>query len=155
MTDTSSFKLQVDLDLPIYGSAKNFVVSDTFPIDLSNYTNVTNAEFKVITDNGMPIDLAMQGFFANANGTVIDSFYTNSTVVLKGAPVGSDGLPRSIQTNESSVKVEADKLKRVLPAKKLIIRYSFSTTNNGSVPVKLTSTQDVRVRIGVKFGIKQ
>ncbi len=155
MTDTSSFKLQVDLDLPIYGSAKNFVVSDTFPIDLSNYTNVTNAEFKVITDNGMPIDLAMQGFFANANGTVIDSFYTNSTVVLKGAPVGSDGLPRSIQTNESSVKVEADKLKRVLPAKKLIIRYSFSTTNNGSVPVKLTSTQDVRVRIGIKFGIKQ
>jgi hypothetical protein len=121
---------------------------------LSNYTNVTNAEFKIITDNGMPIDLAMQGFFANANGTVIDSFYTNSTIVLKGAPVGSDGLPRSIQTNESAIKVEADKLKRILPAKKLIIRYSFSTTNNGSVPVKLTSTQDVRVRIGVKFGIK-
>ena len=101
----------------------------------------------------MPIDLALQGFFANANGSLIDSFYTASSLVLRGAPVGANGLPSSVQANENVIKIEADKLKRILPAKKLIIRYSFSTTNNGSVPVKLTATQNVRVRIGVKFGI--
>lgn len=153
LTDTSAFKLQVDMDLPIYGSAKNFVINDTFALDLSNYTNVTYGEFKIITDNGMPIDLALQGFFANANGSLIDSFYTASSLVLRGAPVGANGLPSSVQANENVIKIEADKLKRILPAKKLIIRYSFSTTNNGSVPVKLTATQNVRVRIGVKFGI--
>ena len=153
LTDTSSFKLQVDMDLPIHGSAKNFVINDTFAIDLSNYTNVTYGEFKIITDNGMPIDLALQGFFANANGTVIDSFYTTSSLVLRGAPVGANGLPTAVQTNENVIKIEAEKLKRILPAKKLIIRYAFSTTNNGAVPVKLTATQDVRVRIGVKFGV--
>ena len=141
------------MDLPIYGSAKNFVINDTFALDLSNYNNVTYGEFKIITDNGMPIDLALQGYFANAKGIVIDSFYTTSSLVLRGAPVGANGLPTSVQTNENVIKIEAEKLKRILPAKKLIIRYSFSTTNNGSVPVKLTSTQDVRVRIGVKFGI--
>lgn len=153
LTDTSSFKLQVDMDLPLHGTAKNFAVTDTFDINMSNYQNVTYGEFKIITDNGIPIDVSLQGFFANANGSVIDSFYTVSSLILRGAPVGSDGLPRSIQTNENVVKVEGDKLKHVLSAKKLIIRYTFSTSNNGSIPVKLTAAQDVRVRVGVKFGV--
>jgi hypothetical protein len=152
MTDTSAFKLQMEIDLPIYGTAKNFVINDTFSIDLSQYTNVNFAELKIITDNGMPIDLSMQGFFANANGTVIDSFYNASTAILRGAPVGNDGLPRSIQSAENVIKLDVEKLKKILPSKKLIIRYSFSTTNNGSVPVRLTASQDVRVRIGLKFG---
>lgn len=152
MTDISAFKLQMEIDLPIHGSAKNFIVNDTFSIDLSRYTNVNFGELKVITDNGMPIDLSMQGFFANANGTVIDSFYNAETAILRGAPVGANGLPQSIQTTQSVIKVDAIKLKRILPAKKIIVRYSFSTTNNGAIPVKLTASQDVRVRIGLKFG---
>lgn len=154
MTDTSAFRLQMDLDLPLHGSAKNFITSDTFDIDFSKYSDVKNAELKVITDNGMPIDLNLQGYFATANGIVIDSFYNSTTAILKGAPVNYDGLPRSTQTSESVVAIGSDKFPRIVPAKKLIVKYSFATTGNGAYPVKLTGSQELRVRIGVKFGIK-
>ena len=154
LTDSSAFKLQVELDLPIYGTAKSFDVFDSLSLDFTKYTNVSQAEFKVTTDNGMPVDMALQGYFVNANGAVIDSFYQNSTFVLRGAPVGADGLPTSITSTESILKIDGDKLKKVMAATKLRTKLSVSTTNNGSIPVKLTSKQDVRVRIGVRFGAK-
>lgn len=155
MTDTSAFNLQVELDLPMHLTAKNFILNDTFDIDFSNYSDVKTAELKVITDNGIPMDLSLQGYFATANGTVIDSFYTSATAILKGASVNTaTGFPSGVTTTTSTVKVEADKFPRILPAKKLIIRHIFATTNNGAYPVILTASQDVRVRIGVKFGLK-
>ena len=154
LTDSSAFKLQVELDLPIYGTAKSFDVFDSLALDFTKYTNVSQAEFKVTTDNGMPVDMALQGYFVNANGAVIDSFYQNSTLVLRGAPVGADGIPTSIKSAESILKIDGDKLKKVMVATKLRTKLSVSTTNNGSIPVKLTSKQDVRVRIGVRFGAK-
>lgn len=154
MTDSSKFELQVEVEVPMIGTAKNFELNDTFAINLSQATDVTQAEFKIITDNGMPIDISLQGYFATSSGAIIDSMYAAKSPILRGAPVNSLGLPTGITTTENLIKIDADKLKKVRGASKLIIRYSFSTTNNGAVPVKLTSTQDVRVRIGVKFGLK-
>jgi hypothetical protein len=102
----------------------------------------------------MPIDLSLQGYFAATNGVLIDSMYAAKSPILRGAPVNNLGLPTGITTTENLMTFSAEKLKKVRTATKLIIRYSFSTTNNGIVPVKLTSTQNVRVRIGVKFGLK-
>lgn len=154
MTDSSKFELQVEVEVPMIGTAKNFELNDTFAINLSQATDVTQAEFKIITDNGMPIDIALQGYFATSNGAIIDSMYAAKSPILRGALVNSLGLPTAVTTTENFITIAADKLKKVRGATKLIIRYSFSTTNNGTVPVKLTSTQDVRVRIGVKFGLK-
>ncbi|MBL7813634.1 MAG: hypothetical protein JNL70_01425 [Saprospiraceae bacterium] len=154
MTDSSKFELQVEVEVPMIGKAQNFEVNDTFDINLAQATDVTQAEFKVVTDNGMPIDLSLQGYFATANGTVIDSMYTAKSPILRGASVNSSGLPINVVTTENFIKIDADKLKKIKYATKLIIRYAFSTTSSAAVPVRLTSTQKVRVRIGVKFGLK-
>jgi hypothetical protein len=154
MTDTSKFELQVEVEVPMIGKAKNFEVNDTFDINLSKATDLTQAEFKIITDNGMPIDLSLQGYFATDRGVVIDSMYAVKSPILRGALVNSSGLPINITTTENLININAEKLKKIRTATKLIVRYAFSTTNGGSVPVRLTATQNVRVRIGVKFGLK-
>lgn len=154
MTDSSKFELQVEVEVPMVGTAKSFEVNDTFNINLVKATDVTQAEFKVITDNGMPIDLSLQGYFATEKGSIIDSMYAVKSPILRGASVNNLGLPTGTTTTENLITLNAEKLKKVRTATKLIVRYAFSTTNNGSVPVKLTSSQNVRVRIGVKFGLK-
>jgi hypothetical protein len=155
LTDSSKFNLQVELEVPMEGSAKNFEVNDTFPINLSSAQDITKAEFKILTDNKMPIEVAIQGYFATDKGLVLDSLYTQKSQILKGAPVGANGLPTGVSSVENLVTIDGAKLTKIRDtAKKLIIRYSFSTTNSGSVPVKLVATQGVRVRIGVKFGYK-
>jgi hypothetical protein len=155
LTDSSNFKLQVTVDLPIEGTAKDFTIADTFDVDFSQYSNVTYGEFKINTENGIPLDLALQGYFCTPNGSIIDSFYTQKSLILRGAPVNTNGLPRSVQNQENSIKVEGTKFKKILPAKKLIIQYSFSTTNNGTIPVKLMANQSVRIRVGTRFGIQK
>jgi hypothetical protein len=155
LTDSSKFNLQVELEVPMEGQAKNFEVNDTFPINLATAQEVTKAEFKILTDNGMPIDVSIQGYFATDKGQILDSLYAQKAQILKGAPVGANGLPTGVSSTENLITVEAAKLTKIREtAKKLIVRYSFSTTNAGTVPVKLTAKQGVRVRIGVKFGYK-
>jgi hypothetical protein len=155
LTDTSRFNLQVELEVPMEGTAKNFEVNDTFPINLATAQEVTKAEFKILTDNGMPIDVAIQGYFATEKGQILDSLYSQKAQILKGAPVNALGLPTGLSSVESLITIEAAKLAKIRDsAKKLVIRYSFSTTNAGAVPVKLAAKQGVRVRIGVKFGYK-
>lgn len=155
LTDSSRFNLQVELEVPMYGSARNFEVNDTFPINLAASGNITKAEFKILTDNGMPIEVSVQGYFATETGQILDSLYAQKAQILKGAPVGANGLPTGVSSAENLVTIEAAKLTKIRDtAKKLVVRYSFSTTNSGSVPVKLLSKQGVRVRIGVKFGYK-
>ncbi len=155
LTDSSKFNLQVELEIPMEGSAKNFEVNDTFPVNLAPAKDITKAEFKILTDNGMPIDVAIQGYFATEKGQIVDSLYTQKAQILRGAPVSANGLPTGVSSVESLVTIEAAKLTKIRDvAKKLIIRYSFSTTNGGTIPVKLMAKQGVRVRIGVKFGYK-
>lgn len=155
LTDSSKFTLQVELEVPMEGSARSFEVNDTFPVNLSTAKDITKAEFKILTDNGMPIEVEIQGYFATENGQIIDSLYAKKAEILRGAPVGTNGLPTGVSSAETLVTVEAAKLARIRDtAKKLIIRYSFSTTNKGSIPVKLMAKQGVRIRIGVKFGYK-
>jgi hypothetical protein len=155
LTDSSKFDLNVELEVPMEGAARNFEVNDTFPINLATAQDITKAEFKILTDNGMPIEVSLQGYFAKENGQILDSLYAQKAQILKGAPVGSNGLPTGINSAENLISVDAVKLNKIREtAKKLIVRYSFSTTNAGSVPVKLVAKQGVRVRIGVKFGYK-
>lgn len=155
LTDSSKFNLQVELEIPMEGSAKNFEVNDTFPVNLAPAKNITKAEFKILTDNGMPIDVSIQGYFATEQGQIVDSLYAQKAQILRGAPVSANGLPTGVSSVESLVTIEAAKLTKIRDvAKKLIIRYSFSTTNGGTIPVRLMAKQGVRVRIGVKFGYK-
>ena len=155
LTDSSRFNLQVELEVPMEGTAKNFEVNDTFPINLATAQEITKAEFKILTDNRMPIDVDIQGYFATDKGQILDSLYAQKAQILRGAPVGANGLPTGVSSVENLITIEAAKLAKIREsAKKLIIRYSFSTTNAGSIPVKLTAKQGVRVRIGVKFGYK-
>jgi hypothetical protein len=153
MTDESAFKLQVELDLPLHLSATTFEVTDTFAVDFKKDSPLKTAEIKIVTDNGIPVDLILQGYFLSESKTLDSLFTNNNTYVLKGAPVNEQGIPRNTQTQETVVKIDSAKLQRIRVANKLVVKYAFSTTGNGIVPVKLMSNQNVRLRMGVKFDL--
>ena len=156
LTDSSKFNLQVELEVPMEGTIQNFTTNDTFSINLADAKEIQQGEFKILTDNRMPIDVVLQGYFATENGQILDSLYTAEQFLLKGAPVGTNGLPIGVSSTENIITLNAAKMGKLREiAKKLIIRYRFSTTNNGSVPVKLLASQGVRVRIGVRFTYKK
>jgi hypothetical protein len=155
LTDSSRFNFQVNVDIPLTVKAQNFTFSDTVDVNMSGYESVQSAELKILTDNKMPVDINLQGYFAGDNYGVVDSFFTKNNLILRGAPVDVLGLPRGSQSAQNFITLDEEKFKKVRLAKKLILRYSFSTTNSGSDVVRLAANQDVRVRMGLKFNIKK
>jgi hypothetical protein len=155
LTDSSRFNFQVYVDIPLTVKAKNFAFSDTVDVNLSGYQSVQEAELKILTDNKMPVDIILQGYFVGDNYGVVDSFFTKNNLVLRGAPVDVSGLPRGAQSAENFITLDEAKFNRVRLAKKIIIKYTVSTTNAGNDMVRLAASQDVQVRMGMKFKLKK
>lgn len=157
ITDSSTFRLQVEMDLPLHARAKGFMVRDTVNVDFQSLKNIEYAEFKMIADNGMPIDLSVQGYFLGESGQVLDSLFQSAAgePLLRGAAVNANGDVTRVTQQISYIPIDAPKLNRIRLAKRLALRYSLATSNNGATPsVRLKSNQDVRIQLGVSVGLK-
>lgn len=155
MTDSSFMNVQVEVELPMYGSASGFEARDTFAVDFESYQNYDDVEFKVISENGIPLDVALQIFFADQNGMVLDSLFTPQGNILEAAPVGAGGLPTAIAEKTTFTTFDGSRFEKIKTAKMLFLRASFSTVNNGGNLVKILSTQEVEVRMGMKIGVSR
>jgi hypothetical protein len=154
LTDSSAFKLQVEIRLPVWASAKDFEVNQTYPLQLTNYDKVDYVELKVNTQNEMPIRVGLQGYFATENNIIIDSLYSSVKSVLEGAPVDASGNVTGIAKQTSLIRLDAAKFTKVRNCQKMLLKYAFATTGNGAIPVKVRSQQQVQVQIGMKVGLK-
>ena len=155
LTDESQMSVQVEVELPMYGSALGFEARDTFGISFDSYENFDDVEFKVISENGLPIDVGLQIFFAEEDGTILDSLFTPAQNILEAAPVGGDGVPINISEKTTFTDFQGSRFEDIKSAKLLFLRASFSTVNNGETMVKILSTQEVNIRMGMKIGVSE
>lgn len=155
LTDTSFFKVQVEVNMPIYGTAVGFEARDTFSIDFSEYDQVDYAEFKMVSSNGIPVNVGMQAYFADENNVVLDSMFAEQSVIMEGALVDSEGIVTDRVEKVTFSTFEEDRFSNIRNAKKIFISVDFSTTNDGTESVKIFNTQDVEFRMGMKIGIKE
>ena len=153
MTDSSQLRVQMEVELPIYGAASGFAVQDTLEVDFGGYDQVEEAEFKLISDNGMPLAADVQVYFADANNTILDSLLTTTQRVVEAASVDTDGMVTNNTEQILFIPVQAARLDKILMAKKIILRTAFSTTNDGQNSVRVLADQSVNLRMGVRFGI--
>jgi len=153
ITDTSAFVVQVAVDLPIYGTASGFEARDSFKVSFDEYNDVDDIEFKIVSENGIPLDVGLQIYFADQNGTVLDSLFTPAKNVLEAAPVDAEGLPTEKAEKTIFTSFDATRFEQIKSAKFLYLSTAFSTADNGGTVVKVLSTQDVNIRMGMKIGV--
>ena len=150
ITDSSFYRIQIEVDLPLHGRASGFGVVDSFDLDFSSYDDLKEVEFKMVADNEMPLAIDVQGYFVGANGVVLDSLFDGIGHPIEGAPVGSDGVTTGKSTTTTFVDFDEDRFNNVRQAKKLTLHAFFSTTNGGQQSVKAFSDQNVEIRMGMK-----
>jgi len=152
LTDSSFYRVQVEVELPTYGAASDFVALDTFDLDLSSYDNVEQTEFKIITDNGTPLNIDVQVFFADENGVVLDSLLDNSLQQLvAAAPVNGEGIVIERTSKETLAPFSGERFNKIRSSSQLILRAAFSTINDGQTPVKMFNDQEIEIRMGMKI----
>lgn len=149
ITDSSRYTVNVEVELPIYGRASGFQAIDTVRIDFSNFDAVSEVEFKLVTENNLPMEVKLQGVFIDEQGVVIDSLFSQSESLILAAPVDAEGEVLAPAKNTQYIPVGAEKFDRLRQAANLLIYAAFSTTENGTKSVKVYSDQDVRILMGM------
>ncbi len=150
ITDSSLFAVDVEVNLPMRGSANGFSVSDTTDFELENIKEVTKAIFRINAQNGFPADAYVQVYFTDSNNIVLDSLLSDpADFVISSGLLNASG--RVILPNSKMLDEEFDKqrLERIYDAKKLII---FSVVNTQNAPVQqvpIYSTYRLDIKIGV------
>ncbi len=151
LTDSSFYRIGVEVELPTFGRAAGFAAQDTFAVDFSGYEDVAEVEFKIVTDNNTPLDIGVQVFFLEPAGAVLDSLFSQEIELVEAAPVDGNGEVLEKSSKVTTVAYDSERFARVRAADRLVLRAAFSTLNDGSVPVKLLAEQDVEIRMGMRL----
>ncbi len=152
-TEAGRLKVSYTLEVPIVGTARDFVALDTLALDLSKFSEATAAEFKLTTDNGMPIDMNVQAYFISSTGSIIDSLVDKQPLILRGAPATATGTTIGSTLNYHFVKLDAAKFTNIRATKRVIVKYTVSSTNNGANPVRINANQYMSFKLGVRVGV--
>lgn len=151
VTDSSAYRVQVEVDLPFYGKSSGFAVRDTFDWNFDGYDDVKDAEFKIVSENGMGLEVQIQGYFVDANNVVVDSLFDKSRAILEAAPVDANGNVISRKRAENFASFTADRFARLKSAKKILLNAAFFTADQGKTSVRVRRDQDVQLRMGMRF----
>lgn len=151
ITDSSFYRIQVEVDLPLHGRASGFGVVDTFDVNFGSYGDVKEVEFKMVAQNKMPLGIEGQLYFLDENNAVLDSLFDQRKELVVAAPVDANGNVISEISRTNYATFSSVRFDQVRPSKKLALRAWFSTTNQGQQSVKAFTGQDVEIRMGMKL----
>jgi hypothetical protein len=150
--DTSRVRVALHAELPFYGQAQEISYSKRFPLSglsgIDSVLNVPDVGIKMRTSNEFPFEASIQAYFLSETGRVIDSLFTDPTI-LKAAPVNDQGLTQSASEFVTIVPLSQERIDGLKEATEIEIAVAISTTNNGTVPVKFTTSDRLRVVIGL------
>lgn len=150
VTDSSAFSVNVQVDLPLYANADGFLVADTFDLALGDFDQVESAEFKIITENELGLDVQLQAYFVDENGSIIDSLFAEKKFLVKGAPVDNNGVSMDRKTVTEFIVFDAERFEKIKSASQLLLESEFSTINDGMTSIKIFAEDAIGFRMGMK-----
>jgi hypothetical protein len=157
ITDKSEISLNLQVELLLEGLAKNFSAEQNFDLDFGGFddldsNDVKDVEFKLVTENATPVSTSLQIYFQDEAGSNIDSlFESGPRDIIRSAPVDATGLVNGSTRTENFIPMSNARFARVRNAKKAFMKTSFTTANNGETFVKLLSTNQATVKMGVRL----
>ncbi len=155
ITDSSYYKVDMQVDIPLYGRASGFVTRDTFDINFDDYQDVDDAEFKLVVDNAIPLEIEVQAYFLDSKGAVIDSLLDEPQRVVEAAPVDNDGMVTGETRKITFAPFSAERFASIKSeTKRVLLNAAFSTNNGGNTSVRVFSDQEVRMKLGVILGVR-
>jgi hypothetical protein len=152
--DTSSFHMDIKLELGLHGSINHFSIEDTFDLYL-NTEVLDQATFLISTVNRFPIDADIQIYYVDSLYTVLDSLIKKEEqMVFKGAEVGPLPDLRILDpVNPYAVTIPLNEagLRKIDDATQMILRASLQTSQGQQV--KIYDDYSIGIRLGVIAGV--
>ncbi len=155
--DTSRFRVDMEVNLPLYGTAQNFTLQDTLPFTMQQtLTNdVESILFRTYNSNGFPFDVNLQVYFTDSVYTKLDSLVTPAQSILKSGVVTSGIVTSPTATNYDAVVVKS-RLAHLKNTKHILIKAVANTTSTGGVyqNVKIYTYYKIDFKLGLQIQVK-
>ncbi len=157
VTDTSKIILGFEMDVPVSIRANNLDFQDTLEIDMDDNLGdeILYADVTAIVQNGFPLELDLSILLVNSQtATILETIDFGSSIV--SAAVDGNGDVTTPTTSTLSIRVDQNTFDNLQLADEAYIVANASTFNDGQQAVKLYSTYEIAVSIGVevKFNLE-
>lgn len=136
-------------------SNNNFELSDTTDFSISG-SNVNMGEisgkFVLFSDNQMPIQMRVQGYFLDSTKKVMDSLFIG-TQLINAATVDGSGFSNSTVTSSVDIPVSTAKFEKIKPAK-YFKSYVKVSTGSGAPLVFIRNTDKLTLQLVADIKVK-
>jgi hypothetical protein len=154
--DTSRVKVDMEVQLPLYGIAKNFKVVDTvkdFKLDItSDNAYIQKLTLRAYVANGFPTDAAIQVIFTDSLYAPVDSLFAPSQLILPSGTVSNGKViaPSQRTTDCTFDKARIDNLKKTRRALVVGLISTYKDNTGTYAPVKIYSDYKLDLKLGVQ-----
>ncbi len=153
VTDTTNLKISVEVDIPFYGSAKNFKIKQDFAeINFAEaLSSIQEAELKIFAENELPVGVNLEVDFIDKNDKILTQLSAGKPIAfIEPALIDATGAVKNKSISSTTIPFDRTKTDLLRQCEKVQLRYFISTSNNGTVPVKVLASQNINIGIGVK-----
>lgn len=154
VTDQSKVNIDLELEMPVWLSAEDFTIEETSDLDVSIFDDVVEAEFKLISENGLPIETGIQLYFETDNGTIVDSLFNLEDNFIEAAQVNATGEVIQTSRKEQLVMMDQFRINNIAQATKIRMKSIFSTADASNTASKFYTDYEISFLLGVRATIK-
>lgn len=151
--DSSRFKVDVDINLPLEGTLKNLVFQDTIMFKFQEVEELQSLNLKLFFKNGFPIETKVQVYFADTMGYVLDSLLQDDIILASGI-VGNNGRVTTASEKTTEINYPEQKILNLKKVRKIYVKGTTSTFQNGSKNVKIYSDYRLDLKISGRAKLK-
>ncbi len=146
VAEDSYFNIAVAVNLPLVGEVEDLILESSTSIDLSDYEEIVDMEFKINAINRFPLDITAQIFFMDDN-TVLDSLFMDEGLLLPGKIAGE------LQEVHHLEKVSAEMLDDIISATDILVRGKFKSLPENEIVI-LKAEDVLSFNAGVKVTVE-
>ena len=148
-----TFSVKKELSLPLRGLAFDFTIQDTLDFSFGqDIDKVQEALFRVAIINGFPVEGNIQLFFTDDSYNILDSLiYFQDQKVIAAAPTDENGKSIGKTPKTTDILVDGPRMALLKTGTQIIIRARIASANNGAKPVKIYSSDEIDIKLGMQM----
>lgn len=144
---TSFFSVDVNIEVPLNGSANDFVIKSSMEFDGTELADVSEAQFKLITANDFPADMKIELNFVTLDTLQSEIQYT-TTIEVGAAPLGSDFKTTAANQQTHFIDLTNEDINRLLDANRLEAVVTLDNTEEYNGPLWLFKDYIIDLKLG-------
>lgn len=155
--ENSKCDIKVEVNMPLEGYAYGFFVSDTIDFSFDDFSSsetdmIDYIMFRLIVNNGFPVNLGTQISALDANGNVLFTLFNQPEDIVVGAPVDAAGRVTTAEKKITDITLNEAQIAMMDQIAKLIIYGEASTTDSDTQEiVKFYDDYKINLKLAIQI----